>query len=93
MDIDDVYKLVNYFISHSHNKSIINLVHNHSSSIFDLVKYFETILHVKPIFEILPMHSKAINFTNELCIKAIEELNLSCNSSDYVFNCLKKYYG
>lgn len=93
MDIDDVYKLVNYFINHSRNKSIINLVHNHSSSIFDLVKCFENILHVNPIFEILPMHSKAINFTNELCMKAIEELNLSCNSSDYVFNCLKKYYG
>lgn len=93
MDIEDVYKLVKYFMHPNHNKSIINLVHNKRLPVSELVKYFETILQVKPIFRNVPIDSKAINFKNELCMNAIKELKLLCNSADYVFECLKKYYG
>ena len=92
MDIEDVIKLIIFYVkSNKNNNRLINLLNLNFSKPIEIVRCLEDIANKKAIFKIKKLKNYKFSIKNEIDKKVAKNLNLKFNNT-YLYTILKKYY-
>jgi len=93
LDVEDLEKLVRFFLNQKHNKKTINLVSEKNYQPIDLYNALTKITSHKCPIKFIESQEISSKFDRDLANEAINLLNLPCNNSNYLESILQKNYG
>ena len=93
LDVEDLEKLVRFFINQKYYKKSINLVSEINYQPIDLYNALTKITSHKCPLKFIESEEISSKFDRDLANQAINSLNLPCNNSNYLESILQKHYG